>query len=127
MFSRYNEKEKEIPILMDRWWPLQRSEQHERSRKVKHIVYWHIMQFGACPTSSVAVRNPGGKMSACFSLPGVCMAIFFAVSFCIMHDGLRERGSTCGQVWTLEKFLFLPLIYGKISNKSAKCKHHSLY
>ena len=38
MFSIYTEKEEEIPILTDLRLPVRRSEQHERSCKLKHIV-----------------------------------------------------------------------------------------
>ena len=38
MFSIYTEKEEEIPILTDLRLPVRRSEQHERSCKLKHII-----------------------------------------------------------------------------------------
>ena len=77
------------------------------------------MQFGACPTSSVAVRNPGGKMSACFSPPGVCMAIFLRFSWVSCMTGYAKEGVLVVRCGPEKSFFFTSYIR---QNFQQKCK-----
>ena len=65
------------------------------------------MQFEACPTSSVAVRNPGSKTSACFSPPGVRMAIFLRFSFASCTTGYAKEGVLVVRCGPEKSFFYL--------------------